>query len=201
MKIMFVVKNFPPLIGGDGTYIQNISKRLIKKDIVIVCCSDKNKLKINGRTKVYGAGLVGISSLNSSLLLKIPSYIRLIFKIFKVFLKEKPNVIHTNSLDLSIIGSMLSTIRRTKHITTIHGLWGHCPVSYGSRIGKVLKKTMEKIALKLGRIDTVIGVDQFSATTAKKICSKKVVYIPNGIDLDNIAKNIASAPKETKYST
>jgi len=190
MKILLLTQFFSQTRGG-GEYVFNLlAKELAKNDhkVWVITNKIKNeeyheyeniKLIFVAPTLEYKGGLPPGFSDN----------IRYVFNAInkgrEIIKKEKIDLIHSNNFAPSLTGSILSTITRKPHITTIHDVFSLCGKNYWkkwgsqsnvSRINVVLAPFFEKLMIKF-RHKCIHTVSEASKDDLVKFGAKKPIYV------------------------
>lgn len=107
---------------------------------------------------------------------------------------EKIDIIHSNNFSPSLAGSILSTLSKTPHVTTIHDVFSLCGKNYWklwgkqsnvSRINTYLAPFFEKMSINL-KHNAIHTVSEATKDDLIKFGAKKPIYvIPNSIETQN----------------
>lgn len=118
MKILFVLENYLPNIGGLETIFKNLSEGLVKKghDVSIVTHRIKGTKKrenING-VKVYRVNVPSFGSRYWFTFLSVPTVIKL---------AKNADIIHTTTFNAAFPSWIASKILRKPSLITVHEVW------------------------------------------------------------------------------
>src|SRR5687768_4261766 len=101
MKILHITKKYPHALGGDATVVSNLEKQQwAHGDKVAILTS--NCKEIIRKRNVHLFGLRDTpAALDAITPRRLVSLAHLFFKSFSVIRKERPDVIHTHSIDMA----------------------------------------------------------------------------------------------------
>lgn len=178
MKILFVLENYYPNIGGVETLFKNLAEHLVAEGhevTVITTRPDKDapKKEVHGQLKIF----------------RIPFPNRYFFTFFGIFpiLRHirKYDIVHTTSYNAGVPAFFAAKLFGKKIIITFHEAWGQLwfKLPYMGKFAKRLHYLFEQFLLKLP-FNQFVGVSQSTADSLQKngISKNKVSVIYNGID-------------------
>ena len=178
MKILFVLENYYPNIGGVETLFKNLVEHLVKEGhqvTVITTRPDDQapKKEIKGSLKIY----------------RIPFPNRYFFTFFGIFpiLRHirQYDIVHTTSYNAGVPAFFAAKLFRKKIIITFHEAWSHLwfDLPYMGNFAKWLHYLFEQFLLKLP-FNQFVGVSQSTADNLEKngISKNKISVIYNGIN-------------------
>ncbi len=173
--------------GGAQKYVYDIAISAQNNNYdVTVLLGGAGELK----QKLLNAGVKIINLKNSQRDVNLLKEFNLLYELIKIFIKERPDIIHLNSTKIGFIGALSGRIVGVKKIIfTVHG-WAFNENK--NIFQKVLLKIMQMISITLSH--RVIAVSQ-SLKKQVKIFNKKIVVINNGIEKINF-KNKETARNE-----
>lgn len=183
MKILHVTKKYPNAMGGDAFVVYNLEKQQ-KKNGHKVFILTSNCDEIQNNSNLIKFGLKDKSrNLDRITVNRIISLIFLFLQSFKILKQIKPDIVHSHSIDMGFILSFACKKYNIPIINTCHG------VSFNDSQFSIFKRIIELFFLKTGRFNKIITVDQNSLEYFKENNINNVIYISNGIDLDEFKKN------------
>lgn len=170
--------------GGAQKYVFDISRELIKrKDIeVSVFLGGNGELK----TRLEEIG-VKTFNINTERNISIFKDIKTFFELFKLFKKEKPDIIHLNSSKIGFLGALAGRICGIKKIIfTTHGwVFNEDRNFIEKKLFYILQKSTVLLSHKTIAVSDVVRKQI-------KVDKKKIVVINNGIqDIDLLSKDLA----------
>jgi glycosyltransferase involved in cell wall biosynthesis len=183
MKVLQVTPEFPPpLIGGGGYHVYNLTRELDRRgiDVTVFTC-DIQKPFFLKKTKVE-------TQLGNVKVHRIPTFYvpKTIYpitpKLVPMLLKENPDVIHAHGYQFftSDAAAIASKIKRRPLILTLHGFpRGFTKLTHKTYFHLIGKKTLAAakkiiaVSNAVAREFKVIGVQE-----------EQLSMIPNGIDLE-----------------
>jgi glycosyltransferase involved in cell wall biosynthesis len=142
MKILHVTKKYPNALGGDSTIVSGLQK-LQELDGHKTAILTSNCDEIKNAKNIYKFGLKtsteSIDGLGIKRLISLPF---LFIKAFSVIRKEKPDVIHTHSIDMAFFISFAARHYKVPILHTFHIL------TFYDKTQSVLKRKKELFFLK-----------------------------------------------------
>jgi glycosyltransferase involved in cell wall biosynthesis len=191
MKILHVTKKYPPALGGDAVVVANLQKqqRLGGHKVVIVT---SNCDEIDDAENIYKFGLPDTpENLDKITPRRMLSLIMLFFKMFPILRRERPDVIHTHSVDMAFFVSFAA---RFYNIPVVHTF--HIVTFYDTNQSALRRKTEVWLAQKAG-LRHVTAPNTYDVKKLQAAGLGQAVLLPNGVDL-NFWR---SAPPTTPNST
>ena len=178
MKILHVTKKYPPDLGGDAVVVANLEKQQknLGLDVLILthhCHDVLNKQNI----AQFGLNLPS-SDLDRVSIKRLFSLLELPFFGYWYLRKNRPDIIHTHSLDLGFAISLPARVFGIPVLNTCHG------VSLTDKDLPFFKKYAEIFFLKHSGFARIITVDNRALPSLRQQGISNVEYIPNGVDLD-----------------
>lgn len=177
MKILHVCKKFPGAIGGDAVVVSNLrSQQQAAGHTVAVVTSNCDE--IPNAPRIYKFGFKDTpANLDMITPKRLISLAALFFKIFIVLRKERPDVIHTHSVDMAFI---VSAAARFYRIPIVHTF--HIVTFYDSEQPTFRRKVELWLARKAKpRVATV--PNNYDVKKLRHAGMDQTVLLPNGVDL------------------
>jgi glycosyltransferase involved in cell wall biosynthesis len=185
MKILFVLENYHPHIGGVEVLFKNLAEGLVKKgyEVKVITHRIKNtkKFEILNGVKIYR-----ISCLNNR-------YLFTFFSIPKaIYLARDADIIHTTTFNGAFPAWFASKILRKRCIITIHEVWVNKwnELTEMNKINAWVHNKLEKLIYLLN-FDRYVAVSESTKSQLLSVCIKKekvdVVY--NGVDYGHWSPN------------
>lgn len=180
MRILFILENYYPNIGGVETLFKSLADELIKQGYLLTIITNKS---VDGMPfKEHSHNLK---------ILRFPFNSRYAFTLLAcfpaIYYSFKSDIIHTTSYNAGIPAFVASVVSRRKVIITFHEVWGKLwfRLPFFKKIGLWLHYMFEKFLLKL-RFDQFIAVSDYTKQRLIKygINQERVVRIYNGIRYD-----------------
>jgi len=178
MKILFILENYYPNIGGVETLFKSLTASLVKQGHKVTILTNRFNKKLLEEETIDGATVIRVPYHNR--------YIFTFFAWFKAFkLARKHDFIHTTSYNAGIPAFIAGFLSRKKVIITFHEVWGKLwfRLPFMSKISLALHFTFEWFLLLLP-FEKFIAVSDATKENLIKagIKPNKVVRIYNGID-------------------
>jgi glycosyltransferase involved in cell wall biosynthesis len=193
MKILHLTKKYPDAIGGDSSVVYNLEKQLNKNGHKITILTS-NCDEIKNKKNLIKFGIKDKSeNLDKITLKRVLSLMYLFLKSFEILKQEKPDIVHSHSIDLGFVVSFACNVYKIPIINTCHG------VSFNDSQFSIFKRKLELFFLKNGRFNKIITVDQNSLRNFKEKGINNAIYVPNGIDLNEF-KEKKMLKKDRKLS-
>ena len=178
MKILFVLENYYPNIGGVETLFKSLCESLAQSGYQIIVYTNK-----------FDSNLEPEEHINNVKIIRAPFKNRYLFTLLGCIGAIKhakgADIIHSTSYNAAIPAFIAALVRRKKVIITFHEVWGKLwfKLPFMNKLTLSLHYLFEQMLLKLP-FHKFIGV---SKTTSSRliesgVSSKRVHTILNGID-------------------
>jgi len=192
MKILMMTDYFYPHIGGVEKVVLDLSSRLVAHGHEVMVLT-LNIPQTKEEETFHGIKIVRLNAFDFSKVIGLQGAIsvKIFSKLKKILNEFKPDIIHTHNhfFFTTLIGMLVKKRHNISTITTIHN--GSLKDIPGRM--SVFIKIYEKIICRLinNNSDIVIVGSQNLYENAKKlgIDSKKIVIIPNAVDLTFFRQN------------
>ena len=184
MKILFVLENYYPHIGGVETLFKNLAEALSKQQHEVIILTT---LKNSGDSPIEKIDNITVHRKNY-----LNRYFFTFFAFFAAFrLSKSCDLIHTTSYNAALPAWLAGKLRNKKVIITFHEVWGDLwfRLPFMSKFGARLHHLFEQMLLKL-HFHKFVGVSNFTRDALIKNGVKKehTSMIYNGIDYSEFAK-------------
>ncbi len=180
MKILHIVRQFHPCIGGLENYVKNLASQQIEQD------NDVTVLTLN-RSFSTGEKLADEEVLENGIkIIRIPYFGKTKYPIaFKVLKYLKPyHVINVHAVDFFIdFLAVTKFIHRKKLVLTTHGGFFH--TKWAGGLKKIFFNVVTRTTIKAYRL--VIGCSDNDVNIFKKI-TKKIIKVENGVNVQGLSK-------------
>lgn len=179
MKILHVTKKYPDALGGDAVVVSNLARcqRNAGSQVVILT---SNCDEIRDSCGVFKFGLKdSATSLDSIKPRRVISLLFLIFTAFRVLRSERPDVIHTHSIDMAFFASFAA---RYYHIPIVHTF--HI-LTFNSAHNSPLRRMFELVLLIGAKPDEIFTLNSKDAMDLKTAGFSNVMAIQNGVNVDD----------------
>jgi len=180
MKIALVAPYFLPVVGGIETYVYELARRLSKDHTVYVfACGQGTNENRNG-VKVFK--LRAIDTQDFPFHVKVPYPIP--FSLVSAIRRFDADIIHAHghAFATSFMAALASKLDHKPFLLTVHDIgiaYQEYLLTRGIR--HILDSTLAKYVFK--RAETVIVPNDVTYTYALRFNPKKVLIIPQGVDL------------------
>lgn len=183
MKVLQVTPEFPPpLIGGGGYHVYNLTRELVRRgiDVTVFTCGTQKPFFLQ-KTKVE-------AQLGNVKVHRIPTFYvpKTVYpmtpKLVPMLLKENPDVIHAHGYQFftSDAAAIVSKIKRKPLILTLHGFpRGFTKLTHKTYFHLIGKKTLTA-AEKIIAVSNAVA-HEFKAIGVQE---EQISMIPNGINLE-----------------
>ena len=193
MKILFVVENHYPKIGGVETLFKDLTESLANKGHTITVLTNKSPSDNLPSRESYMPNLT---------IIRKNFFNRYIFTFFAwipaFFLARKHDIIHTTSYNAGLPSYIAGLLTGKKVIITFHEVWGKMwfTLPHFGKISLYFHYIFEQLLLKLG-FHKFIAVSQFTADSlsANGVSQDRIAMIYNGLDyseFENIEKEASA---------
>jgi glycosyltransferase involved in cell wall biosynthesis len=177
MNILHVSKKFPDAIGGDSVVVSNLLKHQVlnghKVNVLTSNCDD-----ILNDDYIYKFGLKDTpDSLDVISLRRIVSLVILLKSSLFIIRRFKPDVIHTHSIDMAFIVSIVAKFYRIPLVHTFH------IVTSADSTENDVRGKIESILLRITKPKEIIVLNPSLIPKFHSRGFYNVHYIPNGVDV------------------
>ena len=178
MKILFVLENHYPNIGGVETLFKSLSEALVEEGHEVTVLTNKFMPGLLSKENIAGVQIIRVPLINR--------YLFTLFGAFPAIIQAfRHDIIHTTSYNAGIPAFIASIFSRKKVIITFHEVWDKLwfQLPYMSKVVLGLHYLFEKALLALP-FDHFITVSNFSKNRLSSIGIKehKISMIYNGIN-------------------
>lgn len=159
-------------------FLNNLNKQLMNQGFDLICvCSEGPYTE---ELKKEGFNIINIPIERK---IKLFSNIKSIYRLYKLFKSEKPDVLHVHTPIASVLGRIAARLAKVSIVIyTAHGFYFHrnmSPMKY--KLFLNIEKYMAKYFTDF--IFTQSKEDRLTAIENNFIHERKIVYIGNGIDV------------------
>lgn len=177
MKILHITKKYVNALGGDAVVVANLEKQQLAQGHEVVAISS-NCDEIIADERHYKFGLLDTSAaLDSITLRRLASLSALFFKTFSVMRKERPDVVHTHSIDMAFVASFAARWFKVPIVHTFHIL------SFPDPRHDPLRRKSELFFLRGARARVVTSPNETDVNHLTRSGVKSARLLANGIDL------------------
>ncbi|MEK7153114.1 MAG: glycosyltransferase, partial [Patescibacteria group bacterium] len=177
MKILHITKKYPNALGGDTVVVSNLEKQQWKGGHKVAVLTS-NCDEIQTKRHVYKFGLKDTpAALDNITPKRLLSLGHLFFKSFRVIRKERPDVIHTHSIDMAFAASFAARFYKVPMVHTFHILTFH------DKNQSWLRRKTELLFKKGANPRIVTAPDQADIDHLRNAGVANAALLPNGIDL------------------
>ncbi len=195
MKILFILENHYPNIGGVETLFKYLTESLAAKGHTITVLTNQFDKKLERRMHLNGVDIV-----------RVPFRNRYLFTLLAFFpavrLARKHDVIHTTSYNAGIPAYFGGLFTRKKVLITFHEVWGNLwfRLPFMSKFSLMLHYIFEKFLLVLP-FHRFIAVSEATASSLQTngIKKEKIITIHNGIDYSEYLSTSVSREAKEKF--
>ena len=183
MKVLFILENYYPNIGGVETLFKSLAEKLSGHGHTITVLTNR-----------FDSALKKYENLNGVQIIRLNLKNRYLFTFFAAFkatqLAAKHDFIHTTSYNAGVPAWIASVLSRKKVIITFHEVWGKLwfKLPYINKLSALFHFLFEYMLLKLS-FDKFIAVSEAtrSALINAGVDERKVLRIYNGLDYSDYA--------------
>jgi len=197
MRILFILENFYPYIGGVETLFKNLTEELVKEDIEVTVLTNQFSKELSREEKINGVEVIRLPFKNRYLFTFLAGWSAIKYA-------KNHNLIHTTSYNAGIPAFIAGLFTGTKTVITFHEVWDKLwfKLPFMNKISLAFHYLFEWFLLKLP-FHKFIAVSNYTAASLNGagIKKKKIVKIYNGIEYDRFERaEIANNPiKEFTY--
>ena len=178
MKILHVTKKYPNALGGDTVVVSNLQKHQeAAGHQVAILTSNCDEIKDGPRVHKFGLRDTP-SALDQITRRRLVSLIGLFFKAFIVLLKERPDVIHTHSIDMAFFVSFAARFFRRPLIHTFH------IVTFYDENQSAMRRRTELWLARVADPRVIPAPNTHDVAMLQRAGLEQARLLPNGVDLD-----------------
>ncbi|MBI4619597.1 MAG: glycosyltransferase family 4 protein [Desulfobacterales bacterium] len=205
VKVLHVITRLDKGGSAENTLLTTLGLNNNKYDVVLIKgLSIESDMSVEERTYV-DEGLKQ-AELKGVKLITVPSLIRrmnpildiqALFRLYRLFLQEKPAIIHTHTSKAGILGRWASFFARVAIV--VHTPHGHIFYGYYGKIKTKLFILLEKLTASLtDKIITLTRKEREEHIQFNISKPHKFVVIHSGVPLENFSKNLDNADELKK---
>jgi glycosyltransferase involved in cell wall biosynthesis len=176
VKILHASKKYPDVHGGDAVVVSNLERMQVLAGHRVTILTS-NCAQTQRRPGIHVFGLKdNPESLDRISLRRLISLVMLIFQAFRILRRERPDIIHTHSVDMSCVISLAARIYRIPIVHTFH------IVTSREAVHGFVRNRAELRLMKAARPAFVTALNR---TDLEHLTNSglNVVLVPNGLDL------------------
>jgi glycosyltransferase involved in cell wall biosynthesis len=183
VKVVQVIPEFPPpLIGGGGYHVYNLSKELVRRgvDVTVFTLNVGNTFLLKKTEVETHFGKAKVFRVPASYIPKTTYPIAP--KLIPLLLKENPDIIHAHGYQVFTTDAALtvSKIKKIPLVLTLHGFpRGFDKLTHRAHFNLIGKETLKR-AKKIISVSRMVA-HEFRVIGVPK---EKIAIIPNGVDLE-----------------
>lgn len=192
MKILHLTKKYPDALGGDAIVVANLEAQARKSghDVVILT---SNCPEIKKAPNVHTFGLsdtpAGLDNITPRRLL---SLLHLFVKSFGFLRHERPDVVHTHSIDMAFCMSLAARLHRIPLVHTFH------IVTFNNADQSALRRKTELFFLRGTAPKRVLVLNPGDIADFEARGFTNVQFVPNGVNLEDW--KVTRLPKAKKFT-
>lgn len=177
MKILHITKKYTNALGGDVVVVSNLERHQLARGHEVVVLTS-NCDEIIGDERHYKFGFLDTpAALDSVSLRRLASLGTLFFKAFRVIRKERPDVVHTHSIDMAFVVSFAARWFKVPIVHTFHIL------TFPDLQQDTLRRKSELFLLKGTQPRAVTSPNETDLDHLKRAGVTNARLMMNGIDL------------------
>jgi len=177
MKILHVCKKYPRALGGDAVVVSHLQKQQQEAGHQVVVVTS-NCDEILDAPNVYKFGLKDTpANLDAITVKRLLSLVALFFRIFGILRAERPDVIHTHSIDMAFIVSLAARYYGIPMVHTFH------IVTFYDPHHSALRRKTELWLAKKARLCAATAPNTYDVEKLRAAGLEQTKLLPNGVDL------------------
>lgn len=178
MKILHVTKKYPDALGGDAVVVANLQKHQEAAGYQVAILTS-NCPEIRRGRHIYRFGLSDTpEALDHITLRRLLSLVGLFFKAFVVLFRERPDVIHTHSVDMAFFVSFAARFFWIPIVHTFH------IVTFYDQDQPLLRRKSELWLAKAAGLRIITAPNAHDVAALYDAGLRQTVVLPNGVDLE-----------------
>lgn len=178
MKILHVTKKYPNALGGDAIVVSNLEKQQKKAgNKVIILTSNCTEIK-KGKN-VYSFGIKDTSArLDRITAKRLISLLILYFKAYKVFKSERPDIVHTHSVDMAFFISFAARRYKIPIVHTFHIM------TFNDTHQTALRRKTELFLLRKTKPRKIFVLNSSYVKDLDRVGFQNSIFVPNGVNIE-----------------
>jgi glycosyltransferase involved in cell wall biosynthesis len=177
MKILHVSKKYPQALGGDAVVVFNLCQQQQAAGHKVVVVTS-NCDEISSSPGVYKFGLKDTpAKLDLITPKRIVSLLMLFFQMFVFLRKERPDVIHTHSVDIAFVVSAAARFYGVPIVHTFH------IVTFYDANQSVFRRKTELWLAKTAKPHVATVPNTYDVKKLQEAGLRQTMLLPNGVDL------------------
>lgn len=186
MKILHATKKYPALLGGDAVVVSNLERLQVEGGAEVIILTS-NCAEIPRRAGIYRFGFRDKpESLDRISVKRLLSLLLLVLQAFRLLHRERPDVIHTHSVDMAFAVSLAARFYRVPIVHTFHIVASH------DEAQGVFRNRVELSLAKRAHPSLVTALNVHDLEHLKR-AGLHAVLLPNGLDM-SVWQPIAQRP-------
>ncbi|HEX6462478.1 MAG TPA: glycosyltransferase family 4 protein [Candidatus Saccharimonadales bacterium] len=178
MKICHITKKYPNQLGGDVVVVSALQAYQEKAGHQLIVITSRSK-EIKTGAAIYNVGLKDTGEgLDKITLKRLFSLCILSLRAFFIFIKERPAIVHTHSIDMAFAVAGAAHLLRVPLVHTFH------IVTFYDKQQSVMRRWVELHLVRLARPTVITTPNRHDAAMLQQAGLKQAVYVPNGVDID-----------------
>ncbi|HVQ44325.1 MAG TPA: glycosyltransferase family 4 protein [Candidatus Saccharimonadia bacterium] len=177
MNILHVCKKYPDALGGDAVVVSNLRRQqqAAGHDVAVVTSNCNEILK--GR-HIYKIGMKDTpASLDSITPKRLVSLVILSLGMFGILRRERPDVIHTHSIDMAFFVSFAARLYGIPMVHTFH------IVTFYDATQSALRRKSELWLARAAHLRSATAPNSYDVAKLQAAGLVQTVLLPNGVDL------------------
>jgi len=177
MKILHVSKKYPQALGGDAVVVFNLrqQQQAVGHDVAVVT---SNCDEIADAPHIYKFGLKDTpAALDAITPKRIVSLIMLFFRMFAIVRRERPDVIHTHSIDMAFVVSAAARFYGIPMVHTFH------IVTFYDAHQSVFRRKTELWLARMAKPQAATVPNTYDVKKLQQAGLTQTKLLPNGVDL------------------
>lgn len=189
-KILFIVE---AMGGGVFTYIVDLANELSKDNEVYIAYGIRPQTPKNYKEYFYNSvNLIEVKNFTREI--KIKEDLKAFNEIRKIYKKIQPDIVHLHSSKAGILGRLAFIGKKTPIFYTPHGY--SFLMKNQSKLKILFYKSMEYIFAKTKSVTIACSIGEYEEAVK---FSKNAKVVNNGINVNQLEKNINSVKKELEF--
>jgi glycosyltransferase involved in cell wall biosynthesis len=193
MRILHITKKYPPVLGGDATYVAELEKQQLLSGHEVFIIAANSRESRNKKSSLFTFGILDYSrNLDRVNLKRVISLVIFAFSAFSIVKKIRPAAIHVHSVDLGIIVSIVGLVLGIPVFITCHS------VLFPYKREFPVRGELDYFLLKAARYSKIITVDSSSLSAFKSKGFRNYLFLPVGVAVEEFPEKEKSGRPAVK---
>ncbi len=180
MKVVIIIANYYPFIGGAEVFAQRFAEHLVMGENEVDVITGRWDRGLTSFEVINGVSIYRVRTIGNKHLRQIILSIPLLLKVLKLDRAKNYDMIHSVGESVANhVGTAIRKLRKKPHVITIQG--GPLLTGFKSNPVDMMLKRLDKWSFR--NADLIHVISHKLAIETERLGAHNVVVIPNGVDM------------------